>query len=43
MSIWWDIQLVDEYFLSREILHDILVFEKKDYIEQIPFSEVVYI
>lgn len=31
MSIWWNVQLVDEYFLSREKLHDILFFEKNDW------------
>lgn len=29
MSIWCNVQLVDEYFLPREKLHPILFFEEK--------------
>lgn len=29
MSLWWNVQLVDEYFLPGEKLHNILFFEKK--------------
>lgn len=29
MSRWWYVRLVDEYFLPREKLRDILFFEKK--------------
>lgn len=45
MSIWWDVQLEDEYFLPREKLHDKFVLEERKDLNatesRIPVTETV--
>lgn len=39
MSIWWNVQLVDEYFLHiHETLHDTLFFEEKIFAYHIEYD-----